>query len=129
MVNFFANRVVADHSGDADVIMVAFADEVQGRPRDSLILQRAQDPDIDRALSGIDEVYIERNGQSRGGYGGILRFLLDRDRVRVELGPAMGTTLGASVFEIQFSIDDGTFDGLRESLRRLFLGWEHYGER
>jgi hypothetical protein len=126
-VQFHANTVVVDDS-DEDYILVGFADEADGRYRDSLVLQRSYEFDEQDVALGMDQVHIERNEQSRGGYGGILRFELRRDRVAVALDSRMAAQLGDDAFEITFAIDEDAFVQLRAGLRAVFRGFQSLQE-
>jgi len=117
MVILRANTVVVDRSAD-EFIVIGFADETDGIPRDRLVLQRSYEPDEQDLALGMDQVYIERNEQSRGGYGGVRELVLSRDRLNIGLEDAMAQTLGDDAFEITFALDDERFQELRDGLRR-----------
>ena len=82
MVRFAAIDVVVDDSDD-NFILVGFADEQDGRYRDALHFQRSYEFDEQDVALGMDQVYVERNGQSQGAYGGIERVELPPYRVRI----------------------------------------------
>jgi hypothetical protein len=128
VVRFHANTVVVDDS-DKELILVGFADDMCGRYRDALMVQRSYEFDEQDVGPGMDRVYIERNEQSRGGYGGIRQFDLYRDRVSVALDDTMGKRLGGDLFEITFQVDEDRFSSLRSGLAAVFRGCECYRER
>jgi hypothetical protein len=131
MVRFRANNVVVDDS-DEEFIAVGFAEELaeepDGKTRESLTLQRAYEFDESDVAAGLDQVYIERAGQRRCGYGGILRFELHRDRVVIELDSRMAGRLGDHQFEIDFSLDEPGFLDLRAGLQAVFRGFSCFVE-
>jgi len=87
------------------------------------MLQRSIDPDEDEP--GIDGVHVERDDQRFSGYGGIVRFVLRRDRVLMDLDERIGRALGGQdvwrQVTIRFQVDDLEFAMLREGLGRLFV--------
>ena len=117
-----ANAVTVDEIDDALVIGFAML-ERNGVPAEYMTLQRSLDPDED--TPGIDGVYVERDDQRFSGYGGIVRFVLHRDRALVELDERIGRALGGQELwgqaTFRFQIDDFTFALLHEGLGRLFV--------
>jgi hypothetical protein len=122
VVRFAANTVVVDDS-DEEFILVGFADEQDGEYREALHFQRSHEFDEqDRAL-GLDSVYAERNGQGQGGYGGVERVELHRDRVRVVIGGPLAADMGTGEFDIALSLPPAEFERLRDGLRVVFAGF------
>ena len=117
-----ANTVTVDELDDTLVIGFAKLDR-DGVPEQYLTLQRSLDPDEDEP--GIDGVYVERDDPRFCGYGGIVRFVLQRDRVLMDLDERIGRALGDqdvwSQGTILFQVDDLEFAMLREGLGRLFV--------
>ncbi len=117
-----ANAVTVDEIDDALVIGFAML-ERNGVPEEYMTLQRILESDED--TPGIDGVYVERDDQRFCGYGGIVRFVLHRDRALVELDERIGQALGGqdlwTEVTFRFEIDDTTFALLREGLGRLFV--------
>ena len=122
MVRFAANTVVVDDG--TDFILVGFADEQGGRYREALHFQRAREFDEQDVSLGMDSVYVERNGQSHGGCGGVERVELHAGRVRVVIGEKLARDLGESEFDIHFSLSPVEFERLREGLRSVFSGFD-----
>jgi Immunity protein 10 len=80
-VAFHANCVAVEDMDD--FWLVSFADD-KCEPREYLTLQQSfEDEDQDVAL-GMNTYHVERNDQRWWEYGGIKRFELKRDRVRIE---------------------------------------------
>src|SRR5262245_3886481 len=111
-VRFAANDVAVDDSDD-NFILVGFADEQDGRYRDSLYFQLSYEFDEQDVALGMDQVYFERNGQSQGAYGGIERVELHIDRVRIVVRGQPAQPLGDSEFEIGLSLAAEEFGRLR----------------
>jgi len=115
-----ANAVIVDEIDDALVIGFATL-ERNGVPAEYMTLRL--DPDED--TPGIDGVYVERDDQRFCGYGGIVRFVLHRDRALLELDERIGRALGGQDLwgqvTFHFQLDDFTFALLREGLGRLFV--------
>jgi hypothetical protein len=123
LVRFAANTVVVDDADDG-FVLVGFADEQNGRYRESLHFQRAREFDQQDLSLGMDNVYVERNGQSQGGYGGVERVELHTDRVRVVIGEKLARDLGETDFDIHLSLSPVEFERLREGLRSVFSGFD-----
>src|SRR5205085_3975104 len=66
-----------------DCLFVGLADD-QYDTDDYLMLQRAHEFDEQDQSLGMADIHIERNDQGCSGYGGIERFELLSDRVRVQ---------------------------------------------
>src|SRR5262245_20554416 len=119
MVRFAANDVAVDDSDD-NFILVGFADEQDGRYRDALHFQLSYEFDEQDVALGMDQVYVERNGQSQGAYGGIERVELHIDRVRIVVRGQPAQPLGDSEFEIGLSLAAEEFGRLRQAWRVVF---------
>ncbi len=117
-----ANTVTVDEIDDALVIGFAML-ERNGVPEEYMTLQRSLDPGED--TSGIDGVYVERDDQRFCGYGGIVRFVLHRNRALVELDERIERALGGQdVWDqvtFRLEIGDTIFALLQEGLGRLFV--------
>ena len=122
MVRFAANTVVVDDS-DEDFIIVAFADEQGGRYREALHFQRSYKFDEQDLALGMDQVYVERNDQSQGGYGGVERVELRPNSVRVVVGGRTAELLGDREFEVALSLSPKEFERLRAGLQAVFQGF------
>jgi hypothetical protein len=122
VVCFTANTVVVDDY-DEEFILVGFADEQGGEYRDALHFQRSHEFDAQDMALGMDTVYAERNGQGQGGYGGVERVELHRDRVRVFIGCELAVYMGTPEFDIKLSLPSAEFERLRAGLRVVFAGF------
>jgi hypothetical protein len=122
MVRFAANIVAVDDSDD-DFILVGFAEEQDGRYREALHFQRSYRFDERDLKLGMDQVYVERNDQVAGAYGGIERVELYPDSVRVVVSGRTAQELGDREFEIGLSLPPEEFEKLRQGLRIVFEGF------
>jgi hypothetical protein len=122
MVQFTANNVVVDDSDD-NFILVGFADEQDGRYRAALHFQRSYEFDEQDVALGMDQVYVERNDQRQGAYGGIEYVEVHPNRVRIVVGGQTAQRLGDSEFEIGLSLAPDEFNRLRVALQAVFEGF------
>jgi hypothetical protein len=73
----------------------------------------------------MKNVYIRRDDQCCGGYGGIELVTLDRDSLTLKLGPRMATQVGGyDTIRVTFRIKDAEFRELRQVLGFVMLGYE-----
>ena len=92
--------------------LVGFADRKYGTC-DYLMLQRSLDDDEQDIRLGMDALPYERNDQRWSYYGGIERFELYRDRIKVLLAPEGAARLGeVTAIDVAFSISDAEFEHL-----------------
>jgi hypothetical protein len=119
-VAFHANCVAVEDMDD--FWLVGFADD-KYETHDYLTLQRSfEDDDQDVAL-GMNTYHVERNGQRWSGYGGIGRFELKRDRVRVEFTTEGASEMGNVVeMEVTFKVGEQEFYKLKDRLGKIFAG-------
>jgi len=76
-------------------------------------------------LPDMANVYIERDDQMWGGFGGIERVVLERDSLTLQLSPEMATTMGEhDRIRITFSVNDDEFRDMRNVLSLIMRGYE-----
>jgi immunity protein 10 of polymorphic toxin system len=122
--NFHAGHVSIDDMGE--YLLVGLADN-EVETRDYLMLQRAYAFDEQDRELGMADVYIERNDQGCSGYGGIERFELLPDKVRVRFDDH-GTLSMAGIREMEVTFEKSRFEELRAALRQCFEGFQYYSE-
>jgi hypothetical protein len=127
VVRFTANTVVVDSSIEG-VTIVGFADERDGACANALQFRRSHTFDEQDVALGMDSVYVERDDQRRGGYGGVERVELHPRHVRVTIGAKLAERIGDSDFEVAFSLSPEDFARLREGLRKVFAGFSSFAE-
>lgn len=107
------------------VASVLFANPEQNPDQPNVLsLQRAID-------SEDSDYYWEINDQSNSGYGGIASFKLGRDRLVMQLDDKVAPSLedeDLRQVSVNFDLDDDTFAAMRNTLRRIFDGYEEYME-
>lgn len=112
--NFVAS---AEENG---VLTVGFAD-AQFDTQEYLMFQKFVDPE--EIENDDDGVYIERDGQQYGTYGGIEKFVLSRNNVLLKLTAKTAQTLDLELeVSIAFSATDEQFDKLKTDFERVFSG-------
>ena len=122
-----ANIVLVDSSDEA-FILVGFADEQNGEYRNAIHFQRSHKFDDQDVALGMDSVYVERNGQSQGGYDRVERVELHPDQLRIVVGGEVAESMGDTEFEIGLSLPPGEFEQMRQGLRSVFAGFDSLTE-
>lgn len=112
------------HSDDL-VRRLSFADRDDQRGEHYFIIDRSENSP-ENAVADMANVYIERDDQGWGGYGGIERVLLERDNLTLKLEPRMATQIGQhDQIRITFQVKEPEFIKLREVLRLILRGYEN----
>jgi hypothetical protein len=79
----------------------------------------------DAATPEMDNVYIERDDQGWGGYGGIERVALTRDSLTLRLSARMAKKMGGyDSVRLCFSVSETVFLKLRHVLGLILRGYE-----
>ncbi|KRD77565.1 Imm10 family immunity protein [Lysobacter sp. Root983] len=73
------------HSGEDDCLWVSLGFVSESDPLDVLHIVCAYEVEPQDREHGMDAIYLERDDQSRGGYGGAQRILVDERAVEVRL--------------------------------------------
>jgi hypothetical protein len=103
---------------------LSFADWKDGWGEHYFIIDRSEDS-LDQAVPDMKNVYIERDDQGWGGYGGITRVVLERDGLTVRLGRRMATRMGKHrLIRITFDIKAADFRAVRRVLQLIMRGYE-----
>ena len=107
-------------SEENGVLTVGFAD-AQLDTQEYLLFQRFVDPE---ELGGDDdEIYVERDGQQYGTYGGIERFVLSRKDALLSLTAETAQVLDTEQeVTVAFSATDKQFERLKTDFERVFAG-------
>ncbi len=104
-------------------VCLSFADRLEHHQH-YLVIQRSEER-VDDVLPDVENVYIERDDQCWGGYGGIQSVLLLRNRLTLTLTPRMAITMGDhETLSVIFDVDDGMFGRIDEVLSSIFRGYE-----
>jgi hypothetical protein len=88
------------------------------------MFQRSYEFDERDIALGMNNVYLERNGQGSSAYGGIRRLELKRDRALLQVEGETAKRVGEEELQIHFRLDDEEFAQLRRGLRLVFDGFD-----
>lgn len=101
-----------------------FADRNDDSGCHYFLMDRSEDSP-EEAVPDMGNVYIRRDDQCWGGFGGIELVTLDRDSLTLKLGPRMATQVGGhEAIRVTFRIKAAEFRELRQVLRFIMLGYE-----
>jgi Immunity protein 10 len=104
---------------------LAFADRDDERLGHYFVMDRSEDSP-EEAVPDLGNVYIERDDQQWGGYGGIDRVVLDRGCLSVRLDPRMAVQMGHhDEIYITFDLGEADFERLRSVLGLIMRGYEN----
>src|SRR5690349_20550719 len=116
---FHAELVVAD----ARQRSLSFADRDEGTCH-YLVVQRDEER-RGEVLSDLENIYVERDDQRWGGYGGIERVQLDRGGMTLFLGERMAACMGGhSEMRVTFDVDTSRLREVKDVLSLIFRGYE-----
>jgi hypothetical protein len=118
-ISFHAKCVAIEDMMEDDYWLVGFADD-EFETTQYLMLQRGMEDDEQDVRFGMNTYHVERDGQQYSMYGGIERFVLQRDRLLVDFTPEGQVRLQTSTMKITFAISDEKFARLKEQLGRVF---------
>jgi hypothetical protein len=111
----------AASSEENGVLTVGFAD-AQFDTREYLLFQRIVDWE-EFGSDDDDEVYVERDGQQYGTYGGIKKFVLSRNEALLLLTAKTAEALDTErQVTVVFSATDEQFEKLKTDFGRVFAG-------
>ncbi len=114
---FEAALVVADRAGES----LSFADRLENH-RHYLVIQR-DEVSRDAVLADLENVYLERDDQQFGGYGGIESVTLTRDRLTIRLTPRMATRM-CHHDTLSVGFGEEAFPRVDELVGVIFRGYE-----
>lgn len=120
LFEFHANFVDAD----ALCSRLSFEDHNDDSGEHYFVIDRSEESPND-ALPDMDNVYIERDDQGWGGYGGIDRVVLMRDSLTLLLDERMAERMGNhEIIRVGFQVSDAVFNQLCNVLRQIMRGYE-----
>jgi hypothetical protein len=103
---------------------LSFADRDDESGEHYFIMDRSEESP-DEAVPDMENVYIERDDQAWGGYGGIERVILARDSLALYLGERMAKQMGGhDSVRVSFEVSDAIFRDLRNVLCLIMRGYE-----
>src|SRR5689334_2072576 len=111
------NFVASDEENG--VLTVGFAD-AEFDTQEYLLFQNWLDPE---AEGEDDEIYVERNDQSQGTFGGVERLILSRNHAFLLLNPETAKVINTEQeVNILFSATEERFQQLKAGLEIVFAG-------
>jgi hypothetical protein len=102
---------------------LAFSDRNDDEAEHYFVIDRSEESP-DEAVPDMENVYIERDDQQWGGYGGIDRVVLGRNSLTVQLGRRAVKYMYHDEIHISFDLGDADFGQLREVLLLIMRGYE-----
>lgn len=114
---FEAALVIPDTRAES----LSFADQPEDHQH-YLIIQRDEDA-RDDVLPDVENVYIERDDQQFGGYGGIESVALNKGRLTLRLSPRMARQMGHHD-SLSVAFPEECFQQVDELVRLIFRGDE-----
>lgn len=118
--SFDATEFEADPS---QLLQVGFG---QGRSGEHYLVIGRLDDQPTLAVPNMENVYIERDDQGWGGYGGIEEVVLDRGSLTIRLMPHMAIHMGGyNELRANFQLSDAEFAQVAAALRTVLSGYEH----
>jgi hypothetical protein len=117
---FHANVICADKL----CRRLSFTDRNAHSGEHYFIMDRSEEtPEV--AVPDLENIFIERDDQQWGGYGGIQRVILERKSLTLHLGPRMAIQMGEhDSIRISFAANDDEFCELRQVLGLIMKGYE-----
>jgi hypothetical protein len=80
---------------------------------------------LQEVMPDMGNVYIERDDQQWGGFGGVERVVLERESLTLHLGPRLATQMGEyDTIRVGFALSDCDFHELRRLLGLIMHGYE-----
>jgi hypothetical protein len=80
---------------------------------------------IEESITNMENIYIERDDQCWGGYGGINQVSFGRNSLIIYLNSEMANQMGGyDTIKITFSIDDSQFQEIQNVLQKVMQGYE-----
>ena len=105
---------------DPVAVRLSFEGEPANDDPHYLIIDRSEDSP-DEPLPDAENIYVERDDQQFGGYGGITSVTLTRGRLTISLTPRMAVRMGRhETLGVSFADDQTTFREVASVLKLIF---------
>jgi hypothetical protein len=109
---------------------LSFADRPPRAHVHYFTIQRCEE-NTEIAVPDMENIYLERDDQCWGGYGGTRRVVLERESLTVFLEPRMATQVGDhESIRVTFSVDTEMYSRIRAVLstimRATSLSWTYW---
>ena len=103
---------------------LSFVDHDDDSGEHYFIMDRSEESP-EEAVPDMDNVYIERDDQMWGGFGGIERVILEREALTLQLNSRMSTTMGEhDSIRISFALNDVELQEMKTVLGLIMRGYE-----
>jgi hypothetical protein len=103
---------------------LSFLDRDDESSEHYLIFDRSEDSP-EEPVADMANVYLERDDQQWGGYGGIESVTLTSDRLTLRLTPDMAKTMGQhDTIQISFGVEDTQWENIRTVLSLIMKGYD-----
>ena len=103
---------------------LSFLDRDDNSSEHYFVMDRSEDSP-EQPVPDMENVYIERDDQGFGGYGGITHVVLARDSLTLRLGARMTSQMGGNdTLRIGFTLSDPDFRSLQQVLELIMCGYE-----
>ena len=107
---------------DDVTLRIGFAD---GANSEHYFIMQRDEESIKEDLTHLGNIYIERDDQCWGGYGGINRVSLNRTHLIIYLNSDMANQIGGyDTIKIIFLLDNFHFKQLQNVLQKIMQGYE-----
>jgi len=107
---------------DDVALRVGFAD---GENSKHYFIMQREENSIEETFPDLGNIYIERDDQCWGGYGGINQISFNRNSLIIYVNEEMANQMGGyDTIKITFSIDDLQFQQLQNVLRKVMQNYE-----
>jgi hypothetical protein len=107
---------------DDVALRVGFAD---GENSKHYFIMQREENSIEETFPDLENIYIERDDQCWGGYGGINQISFSRNSLIIYVNEEMANQMGGyDTIKITFSIDDLQFQQLQNVLRKVMQNYE-----
>jgi hypothetical protein len=107
---------------DDVALRVGFAD---GENSKHYFIMQREENSIEETFPDLENIYIERDDQCWGGYGGINQISFSRSSLIIYVNEEMANQMGGyDTIKITFSIDDLQFQQLQNVLQKVMQNYE-----
>ncbi|AMV39061.1 Imm10 family immunity protein [Planctomyces sp. SH-PL62] len=121
-ISFRATQSFSESDDEVVSAGVATGDDWDDAGGGYLIFARNADPSLPLEEWEQDGLHFEYKDQLYGDYGLVAACRLGSDRLSVNLSRPIDELAGVEGFDVALSIDDESYENLREGLLRIFQG-------
>jgi hypothetical protein len=112
----------SEFEADDVALRVGFAD---GENSEHYLIMQRDEEFVEEPLTNMENIYLERDDQCWGGYGGINQVSLERTCLIIYLNSDMANQMGGyDTIKITFSLEDFHFKQLQNVLQKVMQGYD-----